>query len=224
MGSGARAAMVGVRGDIGGMMPGDAARGGDSTPTETLSREEFARRFSEASVRLRCVALAIVGDHARAEDLVQESAAIALGKLDEFRLGTSFGAWMAQIVRFAALNERRKGVRRGVRLADPGVLDVGREAAEGPGSPPVDSRGRLVEFQASFDDEVVGALWELDEAARACLLLRTTLGLTYREIAEVLGIAEGTAMSHVHRSRRRMRETLLRYEQFAARERRSGHA
>ncbi len=54
------------------------------------------------------VAAAIVGDRARAEDVLQEAAMIALGKLDTFEAGTSVQAWLAQIVRYVALNHRRR--------------------------------------------------------------------------------------------------------------------
>lgn len=72
----------------------------------------------------------------------------------------------------------------------------------------VDRVGQLMADQDAFDDSLTRALGELGEMARACLLLRTIVELTYAEIAEVLGIPEGTAMSHVHRSRRTLREVL----------------
>ena len=52
------------------------------------------------------------------------------------------------------------------------------------------------------------ALASLTEVARASLLLRTLEGLDYDEIGRVLGVPAGTAMSHVHRSRMRLRERL----------------
>ena len=60
-----------------------------------------------------------------------------------------------------------------------------------------------------FDDQTRRALQQLDETPRSCLLMRTVLDMSYRQIAEALGIPENTAMSHVHRSRQRMRESLL---------------
>jgi RNA polymerase sigma-70 factor (ECF subfamily) len=64
------------------------------------------------------------------------------------------------------------------------------------------------EDQTEFDDRLVGALGNLDETARICLLLRTLESMSYRDISRVLAIPEGTAMSHVHRSRRTLREAL----------------
>jgi RNA polymerase sigma-70 factor (ECF subfamily) len=48
----------------------------------------------------------------------------------------------------------------------------------------------------------------LDEIPRTCLVLRVVHGLAYSEISSALDIPEGTAMSHVHRSRLALRERL----------------
>jgi RNA polymerase sigma-70 factor (ECF subfamily) len=147
---------------------------------------------------LWCIAAAIVRDRALADDTVQEAAVVALGKLDEFDPGTSFSAWAGQIVRYVALNQRRSGLRSRVRATDPTVLAATSPAAEveagRDGGLPA---GRLSE-----------ALDTLEETARACLLMRTDTGLSYKQISEALGIPEGTAMSHVHRSRQALRTKL----------------
>lgn len=177
-----------------------------------LSPAEFAGLFERASRRLWCVAVGVVGDASLAEDVVQEAAGIALGKLEQFDPSTSFNAWMGQIVRFVAMNERRRGVRQRTTPVDPTAL-AGRVAQEGvtqgkAARALVDRGGRLAGDQDAFDDSLCAALEELSEMARACLLLRTIVELTYAEISELLGIPEGTAMSHVHRSRRALRALL----------------
>lgn len=128
---------------------------------------------------------------------------IALGKLEDFEAGTSLRAWLAQIVRYVALNHRRRAQRRGEHTGPPRL-----SAVEDPEPVGVSPRGELIAGQRSFDDTVVAALDGLSDTARACLLLRTVMELDYGEIGEVLGIPEGTAMSHVHRARSRMRQTL----------------
>jgi RNA polymerase sigma-70 factor (ECF subfamily) len=132
---------------------------------------------------------------------------IAMGKLVQFDADTTFTAWMGQIVRNVALNHARH-VRRRTPSVDPHALEahvgdgVGRQAA------PVSGEGKLVTDQEVLDDRVVAALNNLDETARACLLLRTVMDMPYREISLALDIPEGTAMSHVHRARRQLRDTL----------------
>lgn len=154
------------------------------------------------------MAVAVLGGRDHAEDVVQEAGVIALGKLDGFQVGTSFAAWMSQIVRFVALNHRRK-LRRSrpapIHTED-GVMPISAREEAGPA--PISSTGRLVPDQSSFDDRVLRALSDLEEMARACLLLRVVAELAYRDISRCLGIPEGTAMSHVHRSRAALRAAL----------------
>lgn len=177
-----------------------------------LSPGEFAGLFERASRKLWCVAVGVVGDASLAEDVVQEAAGIALGKLEQFDPSTSFNAWMGQIVRFVAMNERRRGARQRTSAVDPSALETrvaGERNESGKGARSmIDRGGRLAADQDAFDDSLCAALGELSEMARACLLLRTIVELTYSEISELLGIPEGTAMSHVHRSRRTLRGLL----------------
>lgn len=190
----------------GGSPSGSALVGGTG---EKLSAAEFGLRFEASSRALWCIAVGVTGDRARAEDLVQEAAMIALGKLDEFDAGTSFLAWMGQIVRFLALNDRRKSSREREARNNPVFQDAVRpERRMTDRIAPVSGRGGLANDQAVFDDSLAKAVMALEDTARSCLLLRTVMDLSYREIAQALTIPEGTAMSHVHRARHTLRKTL----------------
>jgi RNA polymerase sigma-70 factor (ECF subfamily) len=176
----------------------------------------FAIQFRAAFRTLWTIAAGIVNDAATAEDVVQEAALTALGKLHEFEPNTNFTAWMAKIVRFIALNQSRRGRRQPASL-DPAAMDDtlpgrGGGGAAAPGSAAaaglVDRLGRLNPDRSPFDDRLMRALGSVGEVARACLLLRTIEGLNYDEISQVLEIPPGTAMSHVHRTRMLLRERL----------------
>jgi len=175
---------------------------------------DFAVEFKASFRALWLSAVGIVHDAALAEDVVQEAAVVALGKLDEYRPGTNFLAWMGQMVRYVALNRVRKEQKRRARPLDPEVLEAASSAGRHPSANGEGtyhgllSRGELPEDQDLFDDRVLRALNELGEVPRACLLLRTLEDLAYSQIARLLGIPEGTAMSHVHRARRHLRERL----------------
>lgn len=164
-------------------------------PPGALTPPEFAAQFRASSRVLWCVAAGVLGDRAQAEDVLQEAALTALGKLHSFRSGSNFVAWMSQIVRFVALNHRRKHDRRERMLratgGDPLIAD----------STPAD-------VYMGFDQDVQRALHNLAETPRTCLLLKTVVELDYAEIAQILGIPAGTAMSHVSRARAQMHELL----------------
>lgn len=61
---------------------------------------------------------------------------------------------------------------------------------------------------AIFDASVHRAIMSLDEVSRVCLLLRTVGELSYAQIAAITDLNENTAMSHVFRSRRLLRERM----------------
>ena len=147
-----------------------------------------------------CIAAAVVNDREQAHDVVQEAAMIALAKLADFQPGTNFTAGFGQIVRYAALNERRSKKRR------PALgLEEGGPGAGGLGSPDRNGGGG---GEVMLSPALARAMEVLDEVARACLVLRTVMGMSYAQIAASLGIPEGTAMSHVHRSRAALRQRL----------------
>ncbi len=189
--------------------PGGAAETIAGTPGKRLSAAQFARLFEEHWRLLWCASAAVLGDRAHAQDCVQQAAVIGLERLGTFDAGTSFAAWMTQIVRHVSMNEARKSRRRRTSSVETEVLDAhaGQPQAN-PGARAVTSRGTLTADQAAFDDELAGALEGLDETARSCLLLRVVADLPYREIGQALGIPEGTAASHVHRARKALRERL----------------
>ncbi|MBL4686319.1 MAG: RNA polymerase sigma factor [Nannocystaceae bacterium] len=162
---------------------------------DALTPSVFAVRFRESSRVLWCAAAGVVGDRAQAEDMLQEAALIALGKLGSFRPGSNFVAWMSQYVRFVSLNQRRKLERR----------QRARHAEGQPAPPQVTDPP---DPRALFDRNVAQALASLSEAQRTCLLLKTVVELEYTEIASLLEMPAGTAMSHVSRARAKMHKLL----------------
>jgi RNA polymerase sigma-70 factor (ECF subfamily) len=180
-----------------------------------LTAEEFTARFQSGTRVLWTLAAGLLGDPAEAEDVCQEAFLAAYDKRDQFAPGTDFMAWMGRFVRNMAANEVRKRARRQTTSADPLVLDeshpfpgAGTRPAPGPGLHQGDLDGGGVFNPDEFEDRVLAGLRELGEVPRACLLLRTLRELGYAEIASLLAIPEGTAMSHVHRARLALRAKL----------------
>ena len=175
-----------------------------------LTPSQFAELFQESWRTLWCVTVAVLGGRDEVEDVLQEAALIAIGKLGDFDPQTNFAAWMAQIVRYTALNTARRRARRRavVSIHDDLLEQPAGSEHRGNGSTSASRKGNLPAYEEAFDDRLLGALKSLGETPRACLLLRTVQDMSYREISQVLGIPEGTAMSHVHRTRQALRERL----------------
>jgi RNA polymerase sigma-70 factor (ECF subfamily) len=191
------------------VLPAQAAGSPGLAPDDSWRRDAFAAEFASIHRPLWMIAFGFVRNSAQADDVLQDAALIALGKLRDFRVGTNFKAWMGRIVRYVAANHVRSIRRRR-------VADTNLDLLESPGTRPgVDGTAlqlgpavSLSTEQSHFDDQVMHALAELDVVPRTCLLLRTLEELTYAAIADLLGIPEGTAMSHVHRARQYMRARL----------------
>ena len=111
-----RARGPGARGS-GGPGAGDAHAPGAGAAADETPWDPFAvlgvrpgatrDEIRDAYRTLWCVAAAVLGTRTDADDVVQDAAAVALVRLGDFDPGTDFVAWMAQIVRYSALNRAR---------------------------------------------------------------------------------------------------------------------
>lgn len=178
---------------------------------DVSARSAVAAEFKASSRVLWLVAAGIVRDASLAEDVVQEAAIVALGKSDQFRPGTNLTAWIIQIVRNVARNRVRKERRRRTATTDPALIDETTPARTSERERDLD--GARSSDRLHFDEQVTRALDAVADVPRACLLLRTVEGMEYSKISQLLGIPAGTAMSHVHRTRRLLRERLADSEE-----------
>lgn len=186
------------------LMPGPSDRqesGGDG----------FASLLKTARPRMFLVALAIVADRTEAEDVLQDATITGLSKYraGEFTRGTNFDAWMGQITRYTALNARRARQGSATPLGDSAQRQV---------ATPLDSLSRNGTIMDTIEDtDLRVAMEQLTETPRLCLVLRIVGGLPYSSIAQIAGVPEGTAMSHVHRAQRTLRQVLMSRVEHGAR-------
>jgi RNA polymerase sigma-70 factor (ECF subfamily) len=146
----------------------------------------FAELVERHHGRLYTLAVRELGSAADAEDAVQETMIRAWRALPRFRAEASFSTWLYRICLNAISDQRSRRARGGgVPLED--VVE------------PTDPRDRIVERELSGD--LQQALAELDETYRTAVLLFDVLGRSYAEIAEVLGVPEGTVKSRIYRGR-----------------------
>jgi RNA polymerase sigma-70 factor (ECF subfamily) len=128
-------------------------------------------------------------DRHAAEDLAQESFLRAFGALGRFQAGTNFSAWLFRIAHNAWANQRRA-----TRPRDPLPAELpGREAD------PVDEALSREALQ-----ELGRAVAKVPDELRGAFLLRVEEGLSFREIADVLGLTEETARWRVFKARQRL--------------------
>jgi len=143
------------------------------------------------------VAWTMTRHDADAEDLVQDTMLRAFRAIERFD-GRHPRAWLLTIMRNAQINRVRR--RRPGLLADPDDRRaVVTDESPGPEQQAMDRR---------FDAVVEDAYLSLADSFREVVDLVDLAGLSYQDAAGVLDIPQGTVMSRLHRSRKRIREAL----------------
>lgn len=160
----------------------------------------FEELYRTHAGRLYGVAFRMVGNAADAEDLLQEIFLAAHRKLDSFRGESALGTWLYRLAVNLCLDYLRSRTGRAIQVTDP--LDDEPALAEAGG------RGLAERTVSKMDLE--RALAQLPEGCRTAFILHDVEGLEHREVAEVMGIAEGTSKSQVHKARLRLRLLLSR--------------
>lgn len=173
--------------------------------TELIRKvQNGGREFFEPLVRTyegeaHRVALAIMGDGDAANDAVQEAFIKAYRAVDRFELGRSFRPWFLQILR----NQCRDMLRR--RKAGFETQPMTPVMAE---RLPSSADPERASHRAEARDLLWSALGRISVDHREVLVLKEIQGLNYAEIAEAVGIPEGTVASRLYHARRALKDAL----------------
>lgn len=147
------------------------------------TQEELYRRFSP---RMYAVCLRYAGNAEEAEDILQEGFIKVFKKLDSFRREGSFEGWVRRIfVNTAIEHFRRK------RYLMP-VTEKEENTLEG-------------KYLSVLDDlaarDIMALVQELSPGYRTVFNMYVVEGYTHKEIADMLGISEGTSKSQLSRAK-----------------------
>lgn len=136
------------------------------------------------------------GERDEIEELVQDTFVRAFSSLDSFRGDSSFRTWLFTIERRLMLDRRRADRRQ--RITVP--VEAGDAATD------------YTALDALLAEEtgsrVRTAVDSLSPTQREVFTLRVEQGLSYREIAEVVGTTDGAARVHYHNAMRAVKEFL----------------
>jgi RNA polymerase sigma-70 factor (ECF subfamily) len=158
---------------------------GDLGAFETIYRRHSPGVYS--------LAVRMVGDRAEAEDLLQEIFILAHDKLPSFERRAAFGTWLYRLAVNRCLDHLRSAASRRKALT--------RSFEESPEPVAVDeTTARRLDLER--------AILQLPPSYRSAFLLHDVEGLGHREVAEILGVAEGTSKALVHKARVKLREHL----------------
>ncbi|MBI4603472.1 MAG: RNA polymerase sigma factor [Planctomycetes bacterium] len=165
--------------------------------------ERFLTLLAPYRERLLAVSRSLLSRKADADDALQDAILKAWRDFARYREGASFRAWVLKYL-VNTVRNRNRLLREELEVPLPAELEAPdtllhwESAYEGFFHEPES-------VLATLDEDLAEAIRALAAAERLVLLLKCVGDLSYREIAEALGMPEGTAMSHLARARKRLR-------------------
>ncbi|MDQ3917347.1 MAG: sigma-70 family RNA polymerase sigma factor [Acidobacteriota bacterium] len=167
-----------------------AAAAGDGRAFEELYRRHYRRVYA--------LTLRMMGNPTEAEDMTQEVFLQLFNKIGMFRGESQFTTWLHRMTVNQVLMHFRKKSTRSELLTDEGETPVQIvKGTENPGTMPVIDRISLER-----------ALGQLPTGYRTVFVLHDIEGYEHYEIADMLGIAEGTSKSQLHKARLKLRQLI----------------
>jgi RNA polymerase sigma-70 factor, ECF subfamily len=174
-------------------------------------REAFRQLFDAYHRRVWSIALHFTGDDSSARDITQQVFLKLFTSIGQFRHESSFTTWLHRLVVNACLDEHRRR-RRFVSLElfrhqqnNDDIRDLGefkkmnhREVREG--------EDDLIRLE--IDAAVRAAVRQLKPKLRIAILLKYFEGLSYQEMARVLGCSTGTVASRLNRGHKELARRL----------------
>jgi RNA polymerase sigma-70 factor (ECF subfamily) len=148
------------------------------------------------------VAYQFAGNHHDAEDIAQDVFIKVYRSLDKFRQAAQLTSWMYRIVMNACIDYRRRHAPAGAapfgEEAEQKMLNTPEEA------PDPEERAYAGELGEALEAEIQ----RLPPGQKMVFIMRHHQGLKLGEIAEALGLAEGTVKRQLHAAVHRLRQAL----------------
>jgi len=162
--------------------------------------DDFSRLYREHAPAVMRYLLYLSGSTANAEELTAETFYQAIVSAERFRGESSLRTWLFGIARNLYLSHLRNHEQHHAPLDE--AVHVSTH----------DNPFTHV-IQTERQRQVVAALQALSESDRSILLLYAREGLSYQEIAHLLGLSLSAVKVRLHRARRRLSQALERLEE-----------
>lgn len=150
--------------------------------------------YNEYAPKMLAVSMRYMGNRMEAEDVLQEAFIKVFDNLKTFQGKGSFEGWIRRIVVHTALYHLKRSPRMH-RMVD----------IEGHGSPENQEADALSKLAAN---DLLKLVSQLPPSYRTVFNLYAIEGFSHREIAELLGVSEGTSKSNLSDARRLLRSAV----------------
>lgn len=162
-------------------------------------KKEFEEKVLETIDSLYNLAMQLTQDKQDAEDLVQETSLRGYRFFHKFRQGTNFKVWIITILRNIFINEYRK------RMKEPQMTDF-EEVKDFISLPEISGAQEEI-----FSEKIKSLIDKLPEELRTTIMLFYAEGFSYREIAKIMDVPQGTVMSRLYTVRQALKRQLSKY-------------
>jgi RNA polymerase sigma-70 factor (ECF subfamily) len=167
------------------------------SPADRRVFEDLAARHYRQAYH---IAYRMTGSHANAEDLTQEAMVRAFQSFHRYRRELPFANWLYRIIVNLHIDELRRRPKAWIDSVEdmPGLMEL----------PDLHSDPSDLILSQEIDTRLQQALNALPKDFRTAVVLCDIEGLSYEEIAEVMGCSIGTVRSRIHRGRNQLRRFL----------------
>ena len=184
--------------DVNKSQPSDVELAQKSAQGDTKA---FAELYHRHFRRVYLLALRMMGNPTEAEDMTQEVFLNLFNKIGQFRGDSAFTTWLHRMTVNQVLMHFRKRSTRSESTTAEGETPIQIvKGTENPNAMPVVDRISLEK-----------AIQQLPMGYRTVFVLHDVEGYEHDEIARMLGVAEGTSKSQLHKARLKLRQ-LIRQE------------
>lgn len=160
------------------------------------SDDAFRKLFEQYHKRVLHIAYRLSGNIQEAEDITQEVFIKVFKEINKFQAAASFYTWLYRITVNLCLDKKRKRQRREKYHANSGLDSVNNNLD-----------------QQIWQDEIQQilqiALTQIKPKLRTVIVLKDIEGLSYGEVAQIVGCSEGTISSRLNRGRKRLKTILF---------------
>jgi RNA polymerase sigma factor (sigma-70 family) len=164
-----------------------------------IKGDAYAQRmfYEKFSPRFLAICCRYISDRMAAEDLMVESMMKIFDKVSQFGFKGSFEGWAKRLVVNEALMYLRSK-----KMLEVGIDEVNES---------LNSYDQSLDFES---DELMKLIQSLPNGYRTVFNLYAIEGYNHNEIAEMLGISEGTSKSQLSRARAILQEQLTKNERY----------
>ena len=169
--------------------------------------QELICVFDRRLASFKRIALRVLGNAADAEDAVQDAFLSAYKHLDQFKGQAQMSTWLTTIV----VNKARMKVRQRSRYLHITMDAEDRDENKHPPSDALSDRRPTPEEvcqRLEAWERLAQLLTWLSPPLRTTFQLREVDGLSIREAAQVLGVAEGTVKARLARARIKLKQLM----------------